>query len=159
MTTINFEITGLEAVQKKVDKAAQMEGVRRGLRAGAMQLKAIVARYPPANRPSRKSVYGKTFSSVRQQRAVWAKINAGEIPYRRGSSGGSQRFGQRWTVKEERGGLVQVVANNASYGGYLMGENQSKYMAAVGWQKLSTIAQKNSSAIERVIIAEIRRDL
>jgi hypothetical protein len=157
--SFGIKVRGVAEAQGAVRKIAAMRGLRRGVQAGALHLKGKMAVYPPKNRPTRASVYGKSFVNYRQQQAVMAKLKSGDAPYKRGISGGSEAFGRRWTTETRDGGLVGVVGNNASYGEYVMGDEQSKYMGAVGWEKASDIAKREEGDVRRIVEAEVAKDV
>lgn len=155
----SIKITGVAEAKGAVNKIRRMEGLQRGVKAGLIYLKGKVAVYPAEKRPSRASVYGSSFVNYRQQQAVMAKVRSGDIPYRRGVSDGSQAFGRRWTWEVREGGLSGVVGNNADYGPYLMGDEQSKYMKAVGWEKADDIAAREEGTVVSIVEGEVARDV
>jgi hypothetical protein len=155
---LRLGVTGIDESRDSIRRLLLLRGFRRGLAAAAVHLKGKFSEYPPKKRPTRASVYGRTFQSIAQRKAVMAKLRE-EGPYVRGLSGSSETFGRRWAVSERRGGLEQVIGNNASYAPYLVGERQSLYMKAVGWEKLSTKADRERPVLQRIVDREARRDV
>jgi hypothetical protein len=104
---MTVEIKGLEELMKKVKTLEDLEGVKAGLRAGALYLKGKVAKYPPRRHGVRMQ-----FTSDRQRRGFFAKLRSGEIevPYRRGQSPGSQALGRKWTISNRNQDLTAIVA-------------------------------------------------
>jgi hypothetical protein len=123
----------------------------------AIYLKGKLARYPAQKRMTREWVYGSSFMSVAQQHFFFWALKAGEIsvPYHRGESGASERFGASWTVEEADDGLTQVIGNDTSYGPFLMGEDQSDFMQAIGWQKAELIADEEEDTIVNGVMEAI----
>lgn len=157
MGFVNVQVEGLDRAQYSLEQLRRLRGARRGIAAAALHLKGKFATYPAKNRPSRESVYGKTFVSDKQRRFVMAAIRRGDIPYTRGVSSSSETLGRRWTTEERRGGLEQVVGNNASYAEYVQGDKQSKYMKAVGWERVDAIADREARTLQRIVDYEVRR--
>lgn len=82
-----------------------------------------IAAYPPVRR--RKMV----FVSVKQRRAFFARLKHGEIevPYRRGTSPGSETLGRRWHIRPS-GQIGHVLTNDASYAPLVHGaDDQAAY--------------------------------
>lgn len=152
-------IEGLDEARDSVRRLAMLRGARLGLAAAATHLKGQFATYPEKSRPSRASVYGSTFKSAAQRRFIFAAIKRGDIPYRRGLSNKSETLGRRWATEERRGGLEQVIGNNASYVAYVQGEKQSLYMKAVGWQKVEDIAAREAGTVNEIVNFYVRRDV
>lgn len=154
---MKIQVLGLKAAQSATERTRRLEGARLGLRAAALHLKGRFATYPKQKRGvSRASVYGKTFKSDKQRRYVMGALRRGEWPYKRGM-GRSQRMGQRWAVDDR--GLRQVIGNNADYAGWVQGPRQSRYMAAMGWERLDVIAKREAGTIQAIVDREVKKAL
>lgn len=53
----------------------------------------------------------------------------------------SERFNSRWQERSH-GMRRRDLDNNASYGGYLMGNNQVSWAKGVGWRKMKKVLQE-----------------
>src|SRR3990172_4843367 len=100
----------------------------------------------------------------KQRKFFFAALREGriEVPYRRGQSPGSERYGTQWYAKALRGGFQTEIGNRASYAKWLAGPQQSRYMANRGWRKLVEAAQEKRVNITRVYQAwvdKLLRDL
>src|SRR5690349_4593724 len=95
------------------------DGLKVGLKAGALYLKGKWAVYPPV----RRRKVDTSLWTPKQRRGFFAKLNAGEIevPYRRGSSPGSQRLAQRFAVSMDGSGRSVTVGNNSTYSRVVLG--------------------------------------
>ena len=83
----------------------------------------------------------------KQRRGFFAKLHSGEIevPYRRGQSPGSEKFGTNWHITEKRYGVK--ATNRASYAELLVGDDQAGYMARIGWRKLSEVGEEKQDKV------------
>ena len=111
------------------------------LYAAGVHFQGLVSRYPQAvAHPSRRSIYGATFKTAKQRRAVMAMIRSGAIviPYRRGQASSSENMLQRWKTELSADGRTVSVGNTASYAPSVIGlqKNQSLYMRKLGWQSM-----------------------
>jgi hypothetical protein len=91
--------------------------MRAATKAAAAEGQDRIAQYPPVRR--RKV----TFVSDKQRRAFFARLRSGEIevPYRRGTSPGSQTLGRRWHIRPS-GQINHVLTNDASYAPLVHGD-------------------------------------
>jgi hypothetical protein len=107
----------LERAMSAATKAAAAEGQDR------------IARYP---RPRRRKV---TFASDRQRRGFFARLRSGqiEVPYRRGSSPGSETLGRRWSIQPS-GRFNHVLRNDASYAALVHGADDQAAYHAGNWK-------------------------
>lgn len=140
----------------KMAEMLRSDGLRRGLRAGALYLRGKLGRYPPV---SRRRV--AEFLTPRQLRFLHAASRAGdiEIPYRRGLSPGSERMGMRWDISASNGGLTQVIGNNTSYINLVQGDEQSVYHRETGWQKIEDIVEDEDDNVFHIISGEVAKDV
>ena len=86
----------------------------------------------------------------KQRRGFFAKLHSGEIevPYRRGQSPNSEKYGSQWYIAEKKYGVK--MGNRASYAGYLTGNDQANYMAGLGWRKLWDVAKEKQTKITAI---------
>jgi hypothetical protein len=136
---IDFDSDDFEAYLRRL--TANETVMNSALTATAIHLKSILNTYPPTRRKKVSSQW-----SDKQRRGFFAKLNAGEIdvPYRRGSSGGSQAFGRSITHKVT--GNTATVGTNVSYAKWLVGEKQAFYHKG-NWTKWSDALDKNRGQI------------
>lgn len=151
-----IKIEGLADLLRKIKRIEQMERVKAALKAAAVHVKGKIATYPgPGHRP-------QPFKSDKQRRGFFAKLKKGEIevPYRRGSSPGSQRLGTRWTVESRNDGWTQVIGNNASYGPLVQGpQTQTSYHATTGWKTTAQVADAEAATVTQYVTRAIEREL
>jgi hypothetical protein len=149
-----IRIEGIRELMSLLTDISQLAPVKDGVAAAALYLKGKVDKYPAIKRPTRASVYGTTFKSVKQRKYFFAALKKGEIevPYRRGESPSSETFGRRWTIETGNYGLRAIVGNNASYGPQLMDEEQqSLYARAVGWRTVQAILNEERDTITGIV--------
>lgn len=115
-----------------------------------------IAAYP---RPSRKKMM---FVSDRQRRGFFAKLRSGaiEVPYRRGTSPGSETLGRRWHIRQF-GAIGHVLTNDASYAPLVhSAENQAAYHAGT-WKTDEGLAREleNDGSFQQIIEAALSHQL
>jgi len=147
-----IEMKGLE---QTLDRLAWEKGARRALAPSAKYVQGKVAQYPAVKRPSRKSVYGKSFVSDRQRRKVMAMLREGLWPYRRTGT-----LGRRWTMRVAPASLTAWVGNNTPYGPMVQDtKSQSKYHQVVGWKTTQVVADETQPEVERIFKIKIDEQL
>lgn len=147
-----IEIKGLEMT---LDRLNWKKGASRALAPAAKHVQGAASKYPAVKRPSRKSVYGKSFVSDRQRRKVMMMLRQGLWPYRRTGS-----LGRRWTISVALAALTASVGNNTPYAQTVMGApGQSKYQQVVGWKTTEQIAKETQPAVERIFKIKIDEQL
>ena len=152
---IKIQVIGLDKVMAKLNRFPR-EIARYLGQAGEEAAKRVILntvglqRYPPGGPGA-----PQPFKSEKSRRYFFYALKAGliEVPYRRGQSPGSERYGTQFYVKTE--GYTTEIGNRASYAWLLGGENQSAYMAARGWRKLVEVAKEKMSQITKVYQAWI----
>lgn len=153
----NIRIDGIDPILKKLEALEGGKALRTGMYQAGEHVLKVAKRYPPKNRPTRKSVYGSTWKTERQRRfMMWAIRNPGEsgieVPYRRSQSPGTERFKQQWSHTWRSDGRVHDIGNHASYGLWLMDpKRQSQYMRAVGWKTTQKIADDERNRCVRIV--------
>lgn len=146
-------LKGLDETNKELDAIARGEGAKRGVMAAAIYVKGKVATYPsPSRRP-------QPFRSDKSRRYFFAALKEGKInsPYQRGSSAGSERLGQSWTVEFHNDGLSATVGNDTSYGPLVMGRGTQAAYHRGTWPTVEDIGEQEQAAVERIILYEIER--
>lgn len=151
---IGIDISGLEPVQKALTAlpdAAQDAAIDA---ASKYLIDALQTEQPSPNYVTRKAAYGQTFFSTRQRKWFFAALEEGEIavPYRR-----TQKLRRGWKQIDQ--GRTSIIANETEGAGWVVGENQSRHEARVGWKKASQVVQerlprmieKAQAAIEKII--------
>ena len=147
-----IEIKGLDHT---LDRLNWKKGAGRALKPSAHYVQGIARVYPAVKRPSRKSVYGRTFVSDRQRKKVMAMLREGLWPYRR-----TNTLGRRWTISVAPGALTAWVGNNVPYAPLVHGDKaQSKYQQVVGWKTTDTIAKDTKPEVERIFKIKIDEQL
>lgn len=136
-------VRGLEQVNRKLDRISAPP--QAALAEAATLVKSRAATYPlqPGGRK-------QAFASDKHRRGFFAKLRAGEIevPWRRGSSPGSEKHGAQWVV--ELGRNIARVVNGTSYGRWLQGVQQSAFHAATGWKTERQIANESAPEVKRI---------
>lgn len=67
----------------------------------------------------------------------------------RGNLGNSERLGTQFTVERYRD-TGTAIGNRASYAPFVIGEEQARAMAAIGWRKLPEVAEEKVGEITHV---------
>lgn len=132
-----IKLEGFEELVKRLDVPGFRTVAKAGIRAGGAHLKKKFAEYPPkANRRM------WPYMTPKAKRYFWWALGQGiiEVPYRRGSSPGSEKMGANWTVTTPNW-YTATVGNKAKYAKYVMGdkEDQARYHQGI-WQPASQIA-------------------
>lgn len=148
-----------------LDLLARSDGgkalLRKASMAGALAALSQIKPYPEKNRPSRSSVYGQTWKSVKQRRYFFFALRKGiiQVPYRRGLSPGSQRLGRSWTAKQVDDTSV-AIGTNVSYARMVKDEGQqTRYMKAVGWTTIQQDIERGKREVFDTMNTVIRRAL
>jgi hypothetical protein len=131
-------LTGLDAVTTELSTARLTGAIQAATFAVALEVQSRMAKYPPQRHMK------QPFKSAKQRRYFFWALHEGkiEVPYRRGSSPGSETLGRRWHV-EHVGAMDARAVNTASYAAYVHGEGtQSAYMRAEGFLTEEGIARK-----------------
>lgn len=114
-----------------------------------------IAPYPGASRKP------QPFRSAKQRRGFFARLRSGaiQVPYRRGSSPGSQTLGRRWNIQPQR--LGATLQNTASYAGLVHGKaEQAKYHKGT-WKTDEDVKEsiERDGTAERVIEQAMKQAL
>ena len=100
-------------------------------------------------------------TSDKQRRFFFAALADGtiEVPYHRGESAGSEAMNRSWAIDESDEGLTQTIGNDTSYGHWVMGDDQSLFMQAMGWRKVSDIAVEESAHVIEMVKAGLEAEI
>jgi len=160
MTAIRIE--GADKLIRQLTNLEAMQRVRQAIYAGTLELKGHIAKYPSVSRRPNWMLKGDSDRAKRMRAGFFAKLNAGEIdvPYRRGSSGGSEKLGQRWAVSMESQGWRGVVGNNASYARLVQDSNkQTGYHRGTGWITTNQVVQIYGPGVINKISQALMREV
>ena len=115
-------------------------------KAAAAEGQDRIARYP---RPRRR----KVVMTDKQRRGFFARLRSGEIevPYRRGSSPGSETLGRRWHVRLS-GAVSHVLTNDASYAPLVHGADDQAAYHQGNWKTDEGLADelRSDGAFEQI---------
>lgn len=67
------------------------------------------------------------------------------MEYKRGNDGRSEKLGTQFTVDYQSSGVT--IGNRASYAPYVIGEEQTRAMANIGWRRLIDVAREKMPRI------------
>ena len=150
----NIRLEGYDDLLQRIKTVAQLKGIAKATRAAALHVKGKIATYPAERHGT------QPFKTDKSRRFFfWALRNGKiEVPYRRGSSPGSERLSAKWTVQPQAQGLVQVVGNNASYAQLVQGpQNQTAYHADTGWPTTEKVIEQERSTVIQYLVQAIER--
>ena len=159
MSTITITLKGfdkLTAALGKFREQIEKNMGHAGREAGDMILHSpgMPRNYPPGNHGPRP------FVSDKQRRYFFWALKQGiiEVPYRRGQSPRSEKYGTQSYI-EPRGYNRTAIGDRASYADILTGDKQSPYMAAGGWRKLIDVAQEKIGEITTIFQGWVDRTI
>lgn len=139
----------------------KMQGLKLGLQVGATFLKGKIAVYP--QRRYGEAIWSSDPTKRKKQiRGFFAKLNSGaiQVPYVRGSSSGSQRLGQRWTVEGRNNGMTQVVGNNAKYGQLVQSAvKQTRFHKITNWITDEQVVRLHGAQAVQIVGSYVQKDL
>lgn len=115
-------------------------------KAAAAEGQDRIAQYPGVRRR-------KMPMTDQQRRGFFAKLRSGEIevPYRRGSSPGSETLGRRWHIRES-GSINHVLTNDASYAPLVHGADTQAAYHRGNWKTDEGLADelRSSGTLEQI---------
>jgi hypothetical protein len=132
----------------KIQTIEQLKFLRPYVRAAALYVKGLLARYPPARRGS------QPFKTAKQRRYFFWALKEGiiEVPCFRMQNPKSENLAGSWGMKKEYGGLRYTVGTNVSYARWVMDrKQQSAYHKTTGWGTVQGIAE------DPQVIGEVNR--
>ncbi len=143
---MTIELKGMEDIIKKLESLNQPAVFRTPMKQSVAHLHRTIAKTPTGNqhRP-------QPFKTDRSRRFFFAALRKGdiEVPYKRGSSPGSEKLTTSWTTKVSADGRRGVVGNDTSYGRLVQGARQTAYHKKTGWKTVQEVAKKEQKAILR----------
>lgn len=161
MPDADFYIEGLTELETAISQFPRM--VNQEMTTGMKQATEIVrgefAQYPP-RRLGAKIV----FVSPQQRRGFFAKLRSGEIevPYKRGSSPGSERLGASWTKEVRSTGATNVVGfvqTVVSYSALVHGPQQTTMHKRTGWRTVDRMLKEIAPTVMRLFGSIIQKIL
>lgn len=148
MSDLKIEIEGLDKIVAKLDKFPRQIARNFGA-AGEEAAKDVILptegmqNYPPkteANVPP-------TPYYVRHRGTQYKTRNLEN----------SELLGTKWTI--ERRGFNTAIGNPVSYARYVHGEEQARWMKAIGWRKLFDVAKEKLNDIKKVYNAWVSKTI
>lgn len=137
---ITLKIEGIEELLKKLDNIAAMRRVKASVKQAGVFLKGKVAEYPAVSRRPNPRI--KLDPKVRRGYFYHLKHGDIEVPYRRGSSPGSQKLGQSWNVRTRNSGWSAIIGTGVSYARLVQDSaKQASYHRQTGWITTKQAAQ------------------
>ena len=154
---MTIELQGMEAIVKKLESLNKPAVFRRPMTQSVAHLQRKIAKYPIGNqhRP-------QPFKTDKSRRYFFAALRSGdiEVPYKRGSSPGSEKLATSWTTNVSADGRMGTVGNDASYGPLVQDKaRQTAYHKATGWSTVQDVAKKEAKMIIRFFQQAIERAL
>lgn len=108
--------------------------------------------YPQQKSITREAAYGVTFFTDKQRRWFFANLKEGniDIPYIRTQalSSGWQQIGT---------GVRSFIVNERPGGVYVMGDEQSRHEAMVGWKKAADIVKERMERALKVVDGAVKK--
>lgn len=144
------QIIGDKELQRKLRSISNLSFLRPVIQASVVHISGKVAKYPPGgsgNSPSKPRWYERGWGSR------WRRAD--------GSIGGrqtSEDLGPSWTHKVESN-TRGVIGNDASYGPFVQGAQQSAIMKDIGWKTTDTVVEEESAKVLRDIQKAVDREL
>lgn len=151
---VTVRIEGLDALIRKLNSIGP-QAYRPAIAEAATHVKGVIATYPPQRTGRRQP-----FKTAQSRRFFFAALRDGriEVPYRRGTSPGSEAMGRRWTIQFRNQGKTAIVGNNASYVSLVHGHTeQSRFHKEGGWKTDRQIADQESREVKRIFSRHIAR--
>ena len=141
---------------KQFTTLAQFKHLKARLKSAALYIKGKIAKYPGGD-----AHRAQPFKTDKSRRWFFANLREGniEVPYRRGTSPGSEALGRKWTTKAKNSGFSYVVGNNVSYGPLVQGKRQARYHAQTGWKTVDQVAAEEEQTVKDYILDGIKQDL
>lgn len=155
---MTIRIDGMDKMLERITTIQQFRRVKASFRKGGVVLRGYISRYPRERHAPNMAMRGNSPAAQRMRRGFFAHLRDGDIqvPYRRGSSMGSHKLGQSWTVAQPGGGFTTIVGTNAPYARLVQdAEKQTMYHKVTGWVTVQDVERDHSAEI----IGSIRRAL
>lgn len=156
---INVKITGLlelEQALKRAPKAMTQAVADAATLAGDHILNTEgVRRYPPAgpgNRPPYPFYKRGVGTQVSKTRNLNNSEKLGSSMVSKGSGG--QHPNKSWYVNQKvqsLGSMVVTIGTKVTYAPYVVGDQQSRVMARIGWKQLAVVAKSKVKDIAKIL--------
>ena len=153
MTT---KIIGDKALKRKLNSLADLKFLRPTMKQIGTHVKGKASKYPPVSRRP------QPFKTPEQRRGFFYHLRKGdiEVPYRRGTSPGSETLDKKWTFRTDPKGTGVTIANNASYGPLVQGNDaQTDYHRGTGWKTTEQIAKEEEETVLKEVQKAVDREL
>ena len=157
MTAIDIKFT----IQRLADIRAFLTQFEYGARGAAAEASAEyvvgnqahgLRHYVPYKYISIKQAYGG-FKSAKQRGYVMAMIKEGKI-----DPGVPHRTGEMQRAWEYHGsGTRYTIDNPTAYVGYVMGQDQTRMHAIIGWRRVPEVIESNKAGMMRAAYAAVRQ--
>ena len=146
-------IRGDEELQRKLGKLKDLSFLKPVVRAGAVVVKGYMAQYPESSEANRPNDKGRWYE--RGYGPKWIRAD-GTIRGRQTS----ETLRKRWTTASRKGGLAQVIGNNASYARPVQdAEQQAKFHGRRGWRTDADAVEAKSAEVLKLIQKAVDREL
>lgn len=160
MTSIHVE--GAAELIKRVDTISGMMRVKSAIATAATMLKGHVSEAPSHTPRPNPLLRGNSDKAKRMRAGFFYHLNQGniQVPYRRGTSPGSEKLGQSWNVRMSNQGFRAVVGTNVSYAQLVQGNaRQTAYHKQTGWPTPDDVVSKHGQQaidhIRQALIQEV----
>lgn len=143
MADVSIQIDGVQALERKFDRAAQLDVLRPPMIRSLARLEDGIKTYPGAIAPG---VWAR-MTTPRQKRAFFAKLKAKEVSGKRTGT-----LGRRWTSRVYPSGGVALVGewgNNTTYGPYVQDEDVQARFHRGRWQTTRLVLDNAAAAIQQ----------
>ena len=130
----DVEVNGIDeaiALLQRIEPALET-----ALTGVAVEVQDRVSVYPPQRRKKMR------FTSAKQRRGFFAKLRSGaiQVPYRRGSSPGSQTLGRKWRLVQEAKRVR--VRNTAKYAPLVLSSEKQAGYHRGNWKTDKDVAEQ-----------------
>ena len=152
MSVRAVRIEGLERLLRKVDTIARQPKTKTAVRRAGELVQRKLREYPPER-------HGPAFLSAnrekrrRQLAAIFAKLAAGEIPYRR-----TRRLARGWRFdyRSVRSDMVATLTNETRYAHWVQGDaRQAMYHKVTGWKTAGAVLRQAEVEAVRIVFAAV----
>ena len=158
--TATITITGLKELQKKLDPKRAERVLMAGMEGAANIIRNDLKTAP--RRPT--AAEGKAaFAAMSEKQRRWffwaLKKGKIEVPYRRGSSPGSEKLGASWTQKVRRAmrGIEAIIGSNASYGPWVMDKANQARIHQGRWPTVQDVAKRRTNDMQKLLETVLRK--
>lgn len=157
-----IKIEGMSELVGKITRLEQARSVAGAVQAAAVYVKGKIATYPKERHGKNDLLRERSMNGDRMRRGFFARLKKGliEVPYRRGSSPGSEALGRSWAVASRNGGFSAVIGNDASYGRLVQDRAvQTLYHIRTGWVTVQGVADTEAGAVSDFVMSALNKEL